>query len=74
MKHTGDTTVNIDIEKGTTIEQIYRMYEDEVPYTILAGRLNNRIVGLTHTIEEPCVLTLLDMRSQAARTVCPDPA
>ena len=42
------------------------MYEDEVPYTILAGRLNNRIVGLTHTIEEPCVLTLLDMRSQAA--------
>jgi Uridine kinase len=66
MKHTGDTTVNIDIEKGTTIEQIYRMYEDEVPYTILAGRLNNRIVGLTHTIEEPCVLTLLDMRSQAA--------
>ena len=59
----------IDVNKGTTIEEIYRSHEKDLPYTVLAGRVNNEVEELGYILEEPCNLELLDMRTQGIEQI-----
>lgn len=59
----------IETEKGTTIEDIYKQYENFLPYTIIAAKVNNKIEELTYRIKEPCKVELLDIRSQSANLI-----
>lgn len=59
----------VDIAKGTKVESIYRSMEQELPYTVLAARVQNRLEDLTYAVEEPCQIELLDMRTQDANLV-----
>lgn len=54
----------IEVSKGTAIEEIYREFEDDLPYTVLAGRVDNEVQELGYKLEEDCRLELLDMRTQ----------
>lgn len=56
----------VEITKGTSVEALYRNIETELPYTILAARVQNRLEELNYVIEEPCDIELLDMRTQDA--------
>ena len=38
------------VEKGTTIEEICKKIESELPYTVLAAKVNNRIERLTESL------------------------
>ena len=58
-----------EVEKGTAIEALTEQYKEELPYTILAAKLNNKIVELHETIEEECRIEFLDMRTQAANLI-----
>jgi len=62
MKH-------VKIEKGITIEELVAQFKQELPYTILAAKLNNKIVELTSIIEQECNVELLDMRTQSANLI-----
>lgn len=54
-----------DVRQGISIENL--CYEiKELPYRILAAKVNNRIVDLNYTLDEPCTVELLDMRTEAA--------
>ena len=57
------------VEKGITIEEIYKSIKASLPYTILAARVNNHIESLDSVIEEPCNVELLDMRTQEANLI-----
>lgn len=59
----------IEVNRGTTIEEIYRKYERDLPYTILAAKVNNKFEDLTYELFEECNLELLDMRTQAANLI-----
>ena len=54
-----------DVRQGISIENL--CYEIKgLPYRILAAKVNNRIVDLNYTLDEPCTVELLDMRTEAA--------
>ncbi|MDD6043676.1 MAG: nucleoside kinase [Eubacteriaceae bacterium] len=59
----------IEIEKNTSLEEIYRKYENELDYTVLAARVNNEIKELTYRLDSDCNVELLDMRTQAANLI-----
>ena len=56
------------VEQGTTIESLAADYQ-ELPYMILAAKLDNKISALTKKIENPCSIEFLDMRDQAANLI-----
>ncbi|MBR5315211.1 MAG: nucleoside kinase [Firmicutes bacterium] len=59
----------IDIEKGAKIETLVQPLAKELPYTVLAARVQNRLEELTYALEEPCKVELLDMRTQDANLI-----
>lgn len=61
--------VDISVQKGTTIEELYRHFEDSLPYTVLAAKINNRIESLEYKIDSECRVEFLDMRTQAASLI-----
>ena len=52
-----------------TIEEIYKEIKEELPYTVLAARVNNKIERLEHRIYGDCRVELLDMRTQEANLI-----
>ena len=56
----------IEIAKGTSVESLYRGMKAELPYTVLAARVQNRLEELNYVLEESCRVELLDMRTQDA--------
>ncbi len=56
------------VEKGTTVEALVADYP-ELPYTVLAAKLDNKISALTKKIENHCTIEFLDMRDQAANLI-----
>lgn len=59
----------VTVEAGTTIEDLYKKIEKDLPYTILAAKVDNKIEDLIYKIEEPVSIELLDMRTQAANLI-----
>lgn len=59
----------IQIDKEMTIEEIINEYCDKLSYTVLAAKINNKIVELNERVTEDCKLELLDMRTQAANLI-----
>src|SRR5665648_679552 len=61
--------IDIDIETGITIEDLIKDYKEELPYTIIAAKVNNKIEALTYKLRRPAEMELLDMRNQAANLI-----
>lgn len=59
----------IRIETGTTIEKLYLQRAEELPYTVLAAKVDNEFEDLTYRLHKPCRVELLDMRTQAANLI-----
>lgn len=56
-------------EKGISVEQLYRRYEHELPYTVLAAKVNNKIEDLGYIIDNDCSVEFLDMRAQTGNLI-----
>ena len=69
IKGPRENPVDIDINIGSTIEDIAKNYREEMPYRIIAAKVDNKIEALTYKLEKPCKLELLDMRNQAANLI-----
>src|SRR5665648_334681 len=61
--------VDIDIEIDITLEELVKDYKEELPYTIIAAKVNNKIEELTYKLQIPAEIELLDMRDQAANLI-----
>lgn len=59
----------ITIEKGISIEELYKTMENELPYTVLAAKVNNKPVTLAYKIHRDCHIEFLDMRTQVANLI-----
>ena len=59
----------VTIEKGTSIEELYKTMENELPYTVLAAKVNNKPVTLAYKIHRDCRIEFLDMRTQLANLI-----
>ncbi|MEG0924302.1 MAG: nucleoside kinase [Anaerovoracaceae bacterium] len=64
-----DTWEEIDVPSGTTIEELYKKYEKQLPYTVLAAKVDNKIEDLLFRIKEKCSIEFLDMRTQSANLI-----
>ncbi len=61
--------LDIDVKSGITIEELIKEYQKELPYTIIAAKVNNKIEALTYKVDKPAKVELLDMRNQAANLI-----
>lgn len=59
----------VSVEQPVTIEELLNGYKKDLPYTILAARVDNEIKELTYLIEKECAIEFLDMRTQAANLI-----
>ena len=57
------------IARGSTIEELYKQYAKQLPYTFLAAKVDNKIEGLDHRLSRECRVEFLDMRTQAANLI-----
>ncbi|MCB6992277.1 nucleoside kinase [bacterium 210820-DFI.6.37] len=68
-KGPGEAVLEISPEGPVTIEQLLRPFEAELPYTILAAKVDNQVTELTAELKEDCSVEFLDMRTQAANLI-----
>lgn len=61
--------MTLDVPKGTEIEELVKKYQYNVPYTVLAAKVNNKVEALTYKLKIPCDVELLDMRDQSANLI-----
>ncbi|MCH4006510.1 MAG: nucleoside kinase [Eubacterium sp.] len=62
----------IDIQRGTSIEELYKQMKVQLPYTVLGARVDCKYEGMRFQLEHECDVELLDMRTQAACYVYQD--
>ncbi|MDD2189623.1 MAG: nucleoside kinase [Eubacteriales bacterium] len=60
--------VSRTVKQGTTIESLAAEYND-LPYMVLAAKVDNKITELTKVIECPACIEFMDMRNQAAALI-----
>ena len=58
-----------EMKKGASLEELYRSMKGELPYTILAAKVDQRLEDLTYVPDELCHVELLDMRTQEANLI-----
>lgn len=56
------------VEQGTTLEKLSKEYGN-LPYTVLAAKVDNKTSELTKKIEKPCAVEFLDMRDQGGNLI-----
>lgn len=61
--------INIIQDKPITIETLVKQYTKELPHTILAAKVNNKVEELTATVQSDCKIELLDMRTHGANLI-----
>lgn len=54
---------------GSRIEDVYRHFKDDIPYSIFAANVNNEYKDLNYQLQEKDEVILLDIRTQAANYV-----
>ncbi len=59
----------LEVRKGITIEEIYKEYEEQLPYKIIAAKVDYKFEDLTYVLDRDCRVELLDMRTQAANLI-----
>ena len=64
-----DEFQTIAVEAGIPLKELYHQYKEQLPYTILAAKVDNHIEDLNYMIERDCRVEFLDMRTQAANLI-----
>ena len=59
----------INVKRGTSLEEIYKSMADELPYLKVAARVGNKLADLTTCLYRSCDVELLDIRTQAANLI-----
>ena len=62
-------SVTVEIDQGKTLEDLVAKYQEELPFQILAARVDNKLEALTMVLKKPCSVELLDMRDAATNLI-----
>ena len=54
----------VTVERGSSAEDLYKRYKDQLPYTVLAVKVNNKIEALEYRFYKECCVEFIDMRAQ----------
>lgn len=65
--HDGPQTV--EVQKETTAQDLYRRFRQELPYIVVAAKIDNRIESLEYRFTKDCTVEFLDLRTQAASLI-----
>ncbi len=61
--------VSQNIVAGETIENLCEKLKDSLKYTVVAAKVDNKLVDLRYQLEEECNVELLDIRTQSANLI-----
>lgn len=61
--------ITIEADEGIRIEKLTEKYQNELPYRILAAKVNNKLEELPKVLKAPCTVEFLDMRDPAANLI-----
>ena len=61
--------MEVEVEPNLLLGDLYRMYEKQTPYTVLAAKVDNEVRPLTDRLSRECRVEFLDMRTQAANVI-----
>ncbi len=59
----------VEVEKGIRVEQLYKERIHELPYTIIAAKVDNEFQDLSFLLNKSCKVELLDIRTQVANLI-----
>ena len=59
----------ITVERGSSAEELYERCRPELPYTVLAVKINNKIESLSYRFSRECTTEFIDMRSQSGNLI-----
>ena len=59
----------ITVERGSSAEELYERCRPELPYTVLAVKINNKIESLSYRFSRECTAEFIDMRSQSGNLI-----
>ena len=62
-------SITVDIKAGKKLEKLVAKYQENLPYRILAAKVDNKLESLTMTLKQPCSVELLDMRDSATNLI-----
>lgn len=54
----------VTVERGSSAEDLYKRYKGQLPYTVLAVKVNNKIEALEYRFYKECCVEFIDMRAQ----------
>lgn len=57
---------DLQVEPGTTVEQIYKQNSENIPYPVVAAMVDHVVQPLDIAIVKPCMIQLLDVRNKQA--------
>lgn len=67
--NTGSKTLKLEIDKGTSLVDIVKSYQADLPFIILAAKVNNKMEELHKRIYSFSEVQLLDMRDNATNFI-----
>lgn len=65
----GKSGIPVSVKRGTTLKDLARKWQKDVPYPILAALAGQRCVELTYAVEEPCEITFLSLTDKSMESL-----
>ena len=62
--HDDTKYTEVEVKKGTTLEELYLQYRDQLPYDCFVALVNNIVRPLSDPINKKCKVRFLDNRSK----------
>ncbi|GAB1475642.1 nucleoside kinase [Bacillota bacterium] len=69
ITHPGTEALELEVRKGTTLKELADKYQSQLPYRVLAAKVNNRVRELTRDITEGSEIAFLDLRTIAVSRI-----
>lgn len=69
IKEIGTEPIHLEVEKETTIEDLVKLHSQDLPYRVLAARVNNKNEELTLKLKKDSQVVFLDLRNTAVSRI-----
>ncbi len=63
------SAVPVDIEPQTSLEELVALWQDKLPYQVVAAKVDNRVKDLTVKIDKPCLVEFLDLSTREGNLI-----
>ena len=64
--HLKNTNIKKNVPVGTSLEEIIKIFDFEMPYPIINAKVNNRTESLAYKVYRPKLVEFVDLSSNSA--------